>query len=101
MPPEAISYLFHHIFLPPKLPHDDDYDPLYDKALLDQVIEALCQFRDHVSSHEADICTTVLTMLTRLGRTCSLHGAVDEMELKKALIELNTEGRYGRSNLKS
>ena len=98
MPPEAISYLFHHIFLPPKLPQKDDYDPFHDIALFDQVIEALCQFRGHVSTREADICTTVLTMITRLRKTCSLHGGVDQMELKEALIDLNTEGAYGRSH---
>ena len=101
MPPEAISYLFHHVFLPPKLPQKDDYDSLYDIALVDQVIEALCQFRDHVSSQEADICTTVITMITRLRKTYSLHGGVDQMELKEALIDLNTEGKYGRSNFRS
>lgn len=101
MPPEAIPYIFHHIFLPPRLPQEDDYDPLYDIALVDQVIEALCQFRNYVPSEKADICTIVITMITRLRKTCSLHGGVDEMELKNALIDLNSEGRCGLSNSRS
>lgn len=101
MTPEAVSYLFHHIFLPPKLPQKDDYDPLYDIALVDQVIGALRQFRDHVSSQEADICTAVVTMITRLRKTYSLHGGVDEMGLKNAQIDLSAKGRHGRSNSRS
>lgn len=95
---EAISYLFNHIFLPGKLPQRDDHNPAYEIVLLDKVVEALRQFKNHVSIQETDICLTVITMVTRLRETCNHHGGVDEVKLKKALVDLNSEGMYAQAS---
>lgn len=92
MYPKVILYLFNHIFLPGKLPQQDDYNPAYEIVLLDKVIEALRQFKNHVSLQEADCCSIVITMVTRLRKTYNNHGGVDKAELTKALMGLSSEG---------
>jgi len=92
MCPEAISYLFNHVFLPGKLPQEDDHNPAYEIVLLNRVIEALREFQNHVSIQESGICSTIITMITRLRKTYNPYGGVDKFELTKALIDLNSEG---------
>jgi hypothetical protein len=97
MSPEESLYLFHHVFLPPKLPQEDDYDPGCEMLLLDMVINALREFRDQVTSQPAGIVTAVITMVARLRGTCGFHGDVNEAELKKALVKLDIEGKHACS----
>ncbi|KAB8071219.1 hypothetical protein BDV29DRAFT_159701 [Aspergillus leporis] len=85
-------YLFHHVFLPPKLPEGDDYIAEHDTILLDRVIQALRDFKNDAFGEQAGILASVTTMLTRLRRTCGFHGDVNEAELRKGLAQLGTEG---------
>ena len=82
------SYLFNHIFLPGELPQQDDYNPAYEIVLLDKVIEALGQFKNHVSTQEADICSAAITAIIRLKEIYNGHGGMDE-----ALTGLGNEGK--------
>ncbi|GMF81803.1 unnamed protein product [Aspergillus oryzae] len=85
-------YVFHHVFLPPKLPEGDDYTAQRDAFLLDRVIHALREFKCDTRSDWSGILFDVTMMLTRLRAICGKHGAVDEVELRKALVQLGTEG---------
>ncbi|KAF7592481.1 hypothetical protein BBP40_000216 [Aspergillus hancockii] len=89
---EANLYLVHHVFLPPKLPQEDDYKPEYELVLLEKCIEALQQFKVYVSDSDADSIAAAATMVTRLAQTCGPNGDVDEKELRIALTQLYTEG---------
>ncbi|RJE17275.1 hypothetical protein PHISCL_10388, partial [Aspergillus sclerotialis] len=92
MPLDAALYFFNHIFLPPKLPQAADWNPEYDRLLLDMVIDALIGFSDHVSAEDAGVLTTVITMVRRLRATLSSYGGVDEGALLRALVQLEAEG---------
>ena len=92
MHPEVIQYLFNHIFLPGKLPQQDDYNSAYEIVLLDTVIEALSQFQKHVSLQEADSCSTAITMATRLRKMYNHHGGMDKVELTRALEDFSRKG---------
>ncbi|KAL4951222.1 hypothetical protein BDW69DRAFT_42194 [Aspergillus filifer] len=92
MSPAALVYLYHHMFLPPKLPQEDDYDPDLDKALLDMVIHALHGFATHLTGYEHEVIECVTAMVTRLNEVHGLQGDVDEVKLKKALETLEKEG---------
>lgn len=85
-------YLFHHIFLPPKLPQEDDYNPKYDNVLLDKVIEALRNFSCYFTSQDASILDTATRAVSRLRDIAGHHGDVNEEELKKAIEQLCGEG---------
>jgi hypothetical protein len=89
---EANLYLVHHVFLPPKLPQEDDYKPEHELVLLEKCIEALQQFKVYVSDSEADSIAAAATMVTRLAQTCGPNGDVDEKELRSALTQLYTDG---------
>ncbi|KAI9370544.1 hypothetical protein BJX61DRAFT_544525 [Aspergillus egyptiacus] len=85
--PGSSSYLFHHIFLPPELPQEDDYKAEYDLKLLDAVIYALHEFKANVPKNQGEILSTVITMVSRLRQTCGYQGDVDEAKLRKSLDE--------------
>lgn len=89
----AALYLFHHVFLPPKLPQEDDQNPKYELILLDSVIHALRDFRNHVPSQQEVIIASVITMVCRLKTISTIHGDVRKAELKKALEDLDTDGK--------
>lgn len=89
---EANLYLFHHIFLPPKLPQADDYSPSFEINILDYVVNALRAFGSHVPSQEATIFTTITTMISRLRDICTFPDGINEKELEKALKELDQQG---------
>ncbi|KAL4918900.1 hypothetical protein BDW62DRAFT_200299 [Aspergillus aurantiobrunneus] len=90
--PGASRYLFHHVFLPPKLPQEDDYSAEYDRVLLDSVIHALHGFRTQVSEQHGVILGPVIAMITRLRETLESNGYVNEVKLRDILEKLNTEG---------
>lgn len=58
-----------------------------------EVIEALRQFKNHVSIQETDICSAAMTAISRLKETYNRHGGVDEFVLTKALMNLSNEGK--------
>lgn len=95
MPPPTglLSYLFHHVFLPPKLPQKDDYNSSYENSLLDHVIDTLKRFKALAPSHHHEVLAEVITMITRLREICGSYGEVSERRLKKALQKLDTEGK--------
>ncbi|KAL4796122.1 hypothetical protein BDV19DRAFT_388541 [Aspergillus venezuelensis] len=92
MSPAALVYLYHHVFLPPKLPQENDYDPDLDQALLDTVINALRGFAAHLTGFEHEVIKCVTAMVTRLKDVHGLQGDVDEVKLKKALETLEKAG---------
>ncbi|KAJ5636116.1 uncharacterized protein N7484_009429 [Penicillium longicatenatum] len=89
---EETSYLFHHLFLPPKLPQAEDYNAGHEHLLLNIVIDALRSFRKYVPN------TTVLHQVTetiaRLRITHGPQGDVDETQLTKSLTELPVHGKH-------
>ncbi|OJJ65665.1 hypothetical protein ASPBRDRAFT_79678 [Aspergillus brasiliensis CBS 101740] len=85
-------YLLHHVFLPPQLPQEDDYNASHESALLDSVIDALALFQDYSHGQESEVVDSVKVMLTRLRATRDCHGDVNHVELRKALEELDNSG---------
>jgi len=52
---EATLYLFHHIVLPPKLPHESDWKVEYEDALLDTTVEVLQTFAETVRDEQPQV----------------------------------------------
>ncbi|KAL4786748.1 hypothetical protein BJX76DRAFT_365241 [Aspergillus varians] len=90
-----ILYLFHHVFLPPKLPQEDDYNPDHDSILLDTVICALRDFRAHISSQHGEVIDSILAMVANLKETRGPHGDVDGVKLQAALETLDVDAPVG------
>jgi hypothetical protein len=49
---EDLTYIINHIFLPPKLPLKDDSDDAQSIHLIEEVLEALRSFQDHIQEQE-------------------------------------------------
>jgi hypothetical protein len=63
---EALHYLINHLFLPPKLPQEDDSGDVFNQALLSHIIESATAFTGGLV--HAGVDATVLECWTFLGR---------------------------------
>ena len=97
LPFGAIMYLIYHIFLPPKLPHEDDFDLEYETILLDTTIDILLKFKGYITYDQSAIIDSVIAMVANL-RTVrdsgGTVGAVNEGKLRNALKDLWKKGKY-------
>lgn len=60
---QDMLYLFHHLFLPPKLPQEDDYGVDCDILLIDVVVDALRSFKLYFSAVDAEVIGLASTMI--------------------------------------
>jgi hypothetical protein len=89
MADRALDYLFHHVFLPPRVPHTSDAYLLGDRALLERLVQSAAQFRDlndsQFYSRWSTVCRTIRTFaamhrngsLSKLAVRSSFHDLKD------------------------
>ncbi|KAJ6005943.1 hypothetical protein N7451_003887 [Penicillium sp. IBT 35674x] len=87
-------YLFHHLFLPPKLPQTEDYNARHEHLLLNSVIDALQSFSGYVPIADTTVMARVIEMITRLRQARNSYGEVDEQQLMKNLTELPIQNGF-------
>jgi hypothetical protein len=89
-------YLIYHIFLPPKLLYEDDFDSKYETILLDTTIDVLLKFKDCVTYDQNNIINLVITIVTNLRtvRDSDTMGAVSEGKLGNALRDLCKKDKH-------
>ena len=66
---QGLSYIINHVFLPPKLPQEDDSGVDKDFALIAECEAALNSFQAHFPSHECRrwaACTRMLRKMLEL-----------------------------------
>jgi hypothetical protein len=96
---EETVYLIHHLFLPPKLPQQDDNQPELDDALLRVVIDALGEFRqiaadtadDKSVGVDVDSVARVEKAISTLREIRGPGGEVSERKLLAALEQMEKE----------
>ena len=96
LPSGPITYLIRHMFLPPKLPHKDDFNSEYETTMLDTTIDGLLKFKSCATSDQNGIIDSVIAMVTSLRTVCDsfgTEGAVSEERLRNALIDLCKKGK--------
>ncbi|PYH42617.1 uncharacterized protein BP01DRAFT_404617 [Aspergillus saccharolyticus JOP 1030-1] len=94
MPLEQCLYLFHHVFLPPRLPQEEDYRPELDILLLTTVIDALHGFRRNAPVCHVGTLTMVIQMMLRFRKILGIQGELNEDELRQAFRNLSTEESF-------
>jgi hypothetical protein len=96
----AIMYLIYHIFLPPKLPQEDDFDSEYEMILLDTTIDVLLKFKDCVTDDQNGVIDSVVAMVTNLRavRDSDAVGAVSQGNLGNVLRDLCKKGNRMSQN---
>ena len=87
-------YLIHHVFLPPKLPQEDDLDLGYETMLLDITFDSLLKFKGYITSDQSAIIDSVISMVTNLRTVRGSDGAVSEINLGNALRDLWKKGKH-------
>jgi hypothetical protein len=93
LPLGALTYMIHHVFLPPKLPNKDDFNAEYDTILLDTTISSLLKFKGFIKQDQAVIVDCVIAMITNLRAVRDSNGAVSEEKLADALRDLDKKGK--------
>ncbi|KAI1459754.1 hypothetical protein F4805DRAFT_420134 [Annulohypoxylon moriforme] len=69
--PEQISYIVNHVFLPSKVPQQDDYEEDCEQALLNATLNALSNFRKHVQDYETGAVDSIINSLQTLHLSAS------------------------------
>ena len=95
LPSGTVMYLIRHMFLPPKLPHEDDFNSENETVMLDTTVEGLLKFKSCVAYDQNGIIDSVIAMVTSLRTVCDTfgtEGAVSEGKLRSALMDLGKKG---------
>lgn len=85
-----LEYIITHVFLPPKLPQEDDRDPKQDLALTEQCRAALRSFRACVSDRQRRRWVAPILMLSKM---LELRDASGDILSEK--VELSLEAMQG------
>lgn len=85
MSPDELSYLFHHLFLPSKLPGDCDTSGGNESCLLNLVEEALNSFINHINENDHDAIKSAIAMIGNAQNARDPNGNLQEFGVLKAL----------------
>ncbi|KAK7987451.1 hypothetical protein PG989_007766 [Apiospora arundinis] len=66
---EDFLYVIHHVFLPPRLPQQDDFGTSSDQALTGAVLDAMEHFKQYVSPEDSAVFQSALDMVRCLSST--------------------------------
>jgi len=88
----ALLYQIDHIFLPPKLPQENDFTVANDRALLDHVLDALRQFKDDAEGHHSSDIGRAIQMISTMLQ-CRPTRNLNPQQVCSALDNLVDEGR--------
>lgn len=91
-PLDAIEYMIHHIFLPPKLPNKDDFHPQHESVLLKATSDALQKFKANVECDQQDVIETICIQINNLSTVRDDLGAINEGKLGSILQKLSKIG---------
>lgn len=91
---DSILYLTRHVFLPPELPQKDDFNPKYEKALLDIVVETIDKFGRYFARNDDNLARSVLSAMQNMRAMYneSTGTTVDERLLADALEDICNKG---------
>jgi hypothetical protein len=85
---QEAAFLYHHVVLPPELPQKDDSDAVYERCLLDMVIQALKYLVAIVDESHTDTANSAITMIKNLRDNRDGYGDVSEVQLETLLSSL-------------
>ncbi|KAL6717793.1 hypothetical protein ACLMJK_003878 [Lecanora helva] len=93
MEDRALDYIFHHVFLPPRLPKEDDTgNGLGDRALTKLLIRSAALFRDENDSDTYQPWSTILRTLRSFASLHEHSNSLSQDTLKRAFHDLKDGG---------
>ncbi len=96
---DVISYLVHHIFLPPQLPHKDDSKSALERELVSTTLEGLSRFRGYVSNQQHGLIDSAIAVMSNMYKVHGTSGhlvAVSDEELGQVLANVCEKGMSRR-----
>lgn len=91
---DQVEYLFHHLFLPPKLPGGDDMTALNSIFLTDFVLQSLQRFTEELGGEDAATVQSAISMLQTMRDTTDSRGLLERIGVQKVLAALSLHGIY-------
>lgn len=89
---DQIEYLFHHIFLPPKLPGGDDMSTPNTMYLTNFVLHTLQRFATELGEKDTAVVQPVISMLQTMPFMTDSNG-LDHVGVQKALRCLSFDSK--------
>lgn len=91
---DQVEYLFHHLFLPPKLPGGDDMTALNSIFLTNFVLQSLQHFTDELGGEDTAPVQSAISMLQTMRDTTDSRGFLERIGVQKVLAALSLHGIY-------
>ncbi|KAI1428155.1 hypothetical protein F5Y12DRAFT_790732 [Xylaria sp. FL1777] len=89
---DKLLYVFNNLFLPPKLPHDGDYDAEWDDALLSTTIRGLHAWKECTNSTHHEQANAAISAIESMRRAYSAtDGSLNELEVLSLLSKLTED----------
>ncbi|PIG82695.1 hypothetical protein AARAC_010891 [Aspergillus arachidicola] len=95
----ALEYLINHVFLPLKVPQQDDHDPDHERFLVGFVLTALKEFKCYIATEWHSTTDLVVAMVRNLENMLDPAGCMDPEQLLSSLESLCTDGQALRGVL--
>ena len=93
-PLAAFNYMVNHVFLPPKLPQGDEFDPQCEIILLKTICNALHSFKSVAGDDQRDIIDSMYMAINNLRNVTDDLVAVNETALEDAMHQLSKTGMF-------
>lgn len=90
MDAKYLDYFYHHIFLPPKLPQQDDQDEEACRQISQQLLEALGSYANHAESPEAIL--SCVSLMKNVIQSRDQSGHLDPEKIEKILQKMDVNG---------
>ena len=90
------EYIFNHVFLPPKLPEEDDYDESARANLAKEFEEALISCKNYVDEEGREGISRCLRMVQNMIKLRNQLGGLTAEALEAMLNEMSINGMHMR-----
>ena len=88
----SLNYVITHVFLPPKLPQEDDRNSNQDSALIEECRAALRSFRARLSGRERQRWVDLILMLSKMLELRDASGDMLSEKVESALEAMQGTG---------
>jgi hypothetical protein len=93
---QSLSCIINHVFLPPKLPQEDDSGVVKDSALIVECKAALEAFQAHLPSHECRRWAACIRMLRKMLELRDPSGDMISEKVEATLESMADQGIRSR-----
>ncbi|KAK2765376.1 hypothetical protein FQN54_008222 [Arachnomyces sp. PD_36] len=96
---KTLVYILNHVFLPPKLPQEDDENLEGSKALLEELLTALVEFRRFSAAQELTLWSACAKMVRNIDELRNGSGGLSTERLGEALNRMTCGGMFSSGDL--